>query len=139
MDPEAPAPRTKLPTFVEQEDPFLKWEFLTLSMRQMLTILGGLVAWGFAKALTSTVLGVISIDVSGLFTGLIWSWLIVAALYLALRTVDGRPYEEYLTLKLLFLTEPRHYVLKHERALPTVEDMEPEFAEPGHSLDYWRF
>jgi hypothetical protein len=102
--------RTKLPTNLDDEDPFLSIAEIKLSLRQMLTILLGVLLWYFAIKVTQTLL-----PISSIFAGILWFWLIVAALFLALYKKDGRPYEEYLTHRLMFLISDRHFILKDKR------------------------
>jgi hypothetical protein len=122
--------RTRLPTALDEEDPFLSLAEIKLSLRQMLTIMLGGFSWWIAEMLTSTIL-----PISGLFSGLLWSWLVVAGIYMAIRKKDGRPYEEYLSKKIVFLISDRHFILKDPKASHgLIEDADWEEIEDPYKL-----
>lgn len=114
--------RTKLPINSHREDLIMDWEFVKLSPRQALLLMFSLAIWALMASLTTSVL-----PVGFIFGGILWSWIIIGSFYLAFRRKDGRPYEEYLTDKILFMIRDRRYVLKDERAkYGNVEDADWE-------------
>jgi PrgI family protein len=85
-------PRVKVPTSLNEEDPFLSMAEIKLSLRQLLTILLTGLAWMLLTQLTQFLL-----PVNAIFAAIIWSWTIFAGLFLTFWKKDGRPYEEYLS------------------------------------------
>lgn len=122
MEPEQQPTRTKLPIASHREDLIMDWEFVKLSPRQAILLMFSLAMWAMLASLTTAIL-----PVGFVFGALLWSWLLLGSFFLAFKQKDGRPYEEYLTDKILFLIRDRRYVLKDERAkYGTVEDADWE-------------
>lgn len=125
MEEPREAPRTKLPTDLDAEQPFLSLAEVKLSLRQMLTIVGAFALWLTFFKVTTWIL-----PVSGILAGLLWSWIIIAGFFFALVPKDGVPYEEYLGRKVAFLMSERHYILKDpEHDGRTIEDADWEELE----------
>ncbi len=115
---------TRLPTEHEKEDPFLPLGAIALSLRQTLTILIGAGLWFFAWKFTTAI-----IPISGLFSGLLWSWLLIGGLVLALVPRDGVTFEEYLTRRLVFMLSERRWIFiekRDRRNLPDVDEADWE-------------
>lgn len=128
MDEQPEPTRTKLPTELDVEQPFLAMAEVKLSLRQMLTMVSAMAVWFLCLKITAWIL-----PISGLFAGLIWSWLIIAGVFFALVQKDGVPYEEYLARKVVFLISDRHYILKgSDTDGPGIEDADWEEAEDTH-------
>jgi hypothetical protein len=108
MENESPV-RTKLPTELDEEQPFLSIAEVKLSLRQMLTMVTGAMAWFFALSITSSIF-----SISEPFSGLLWSWILVCGFFFALAKKDGLPYEEYLAQRIVFLISDRQFVLRDE-------------------------
>ena len=90
----------------EGEDTFIPlWEF-NISMRQSLTVMLGLIAYGFLYKFTTFVL-----PVSPGFALVIWSWVVIATLALAFLPKDGAPLEEYISSNLQFMMSDRKFIL----------------------------
>lgn len=94
-----------MPAELDTEDPFLSWAEIKLSLRQGLTILLSGGAWLALLRITVWIL-----PVSEIFAGLIWSWVFMGGLFLALWPKDGRPYEEYLSDRIVFLISPKTFI-----------------------------
>ena len=102
---EPPREKTRLvATTDEERGTIIDWEFVKLSIRQvLLLILTGGIWYGMAAATTAL------LSVSTIFSGLLWSWILIGGLYLALWKKDGRPVEYYLTDWLIFQISDRHF------------------------------
>lgn len=103
------AVRTKLPTELDEEQPFLSISELKLSLRQMLTVVAGAMLWFMMLSITASIF---SID--EIFSGIVWSWVLFGGIFFALAKKDGLPYEEYLAQRIVFLISDRHFVLRDE-------------------------
>lgn len=95
---------TRLPSGLNEEDPFLVVSDFSLSLRKVLTLVFGAVAWWLMATLL------------GFFMGGIWAWLItcpimIGAAILGFVSRGGRPLEHWLVEKILFQMSPRHYTL----------------------------
>jgi hypothetical protein len=101
--------RTKLPTELDEEQPFLSIAEVKLSLRQMLTMVSGAALWFTALSITANIF-----SISQIFAGLVWSWILLGAFFFALAKKDGLPYEEYLAQRIVFLISDRQFVLKDE-------------------------
>lgn len=88
----------------EEKGIIIQWEFLRVSIRQLLLMLFALAIWAGLMALTGAVL-----SVSNVFSGLLWSWIPIGGIYLAMKTKEGQPLEHYLTDKIIFLISDRHF------------------------------
>lgn len=106
-----PQQKTRLPANLDEEDPFLSIAEIKLSLRQMLTIMFSLMIWYAVGQATIMVL-----PISFFLASILWSWIIFAGLFFALFKKDGRPYEEYLSQKMVFLVSERYFILKDSRA-----------------------
>jgi hypothetical protein len=82
----------------DEEDPFLSLSVLRLSLRQLLVIVLSGVVWVFCLKTTVTIA-----PISNILSGLIWSWIVLFGVVLAFRQKDGRPYEEYLAQRVIFI------------------------------------
>lgn len=103
--------RTRLPTSLDDEDPFLSISEIKLSLRQMLTIVLGFLIWWLLQSATVAIL-----PISPFFGYLLWSWILLGALFMAIIKKDGRPYEEYLSKKIVFLLSDRYFILKDPKS-----------------------
>jgi hypothetical protein len=110
---------TKLPTHIDDEDVILAVGPIRLSLRQILLILMGFVAWIIARSMTTALM-----PISGLFAGLLWIWLLIAAVAFALVKRDGRPLEEWLTRWLTWKTSPQRYILRESKKSRRAKDVE---------------
>lgn len=99
------AEKTRIPAELDTEDPFLSVAELKLSLRQGLTILMTLFLWFMIMQLT-----VFLLPVSTIFAGVIWSWIVISGLFLALVKKDGRPYEEHLSNRIVYLLSSKTFV-----------------------------
>lgn len=90
-------------------------EFIRLSIRQMILILASLVTWVVLSRITAAIL-----PVPGILAGLVWIWVGIGGVYLALRTVDGRPLEFEITDRIMFMMSPQRYspVTRQRNAKP---------------------
>ena len=88
----------------EERGMIIQTEFLKLSIRQVLLIVLTVTIWFGLMSATASLL-----SVSSVFTGLLWSWLALGGLYLALWRKDGRPVEYALTDRLIFQISDRHF------------------------------
>jgi hypothetical protein len=110
--------KTRIPTDVDTEDPFLPLGVIQLSLRQLLTIMLAATIWMLCLQVTLFIL-----PVSSVFAGVIWSWIIFAGFFLALVKKDGRPYEEYLSHRVVFLLSNKTFIQKDPNAkYGSVED-----------------
>jgi hypothetical protein len=125
--------RTKLPTEVDGEDPMLMVGEFRLSLRQMLTIAIAFGAWFAILNMTTTI-----IPISTIFAGLLWSWVLLFGIFLALKKKDGRPYEEYLSEKIQFLISDREYILKDSRAGKSDVDWDQPLSEEESQAFYYQ-
>jgi hypothetical protein len=132
-DSEEFSSRTKLPTEVDGEDPMLMIGEFRLSLRQMLTIAFAFAAWFAILNITITIF-----PISTVFSGLLWSWILLIGVFLALKKKDGRPYEEYLSEKLQFLISDREYILKDSRAGDSEVDWDQPLSEEESQAFYYR-
>lgn len=123
--------RTKLPTDIDEDQPFLSVLSFKLSLRQLLTMIGGVIIWMLLIQLMSTIFGL-----SPIFGALMWSWIVIGGVYISLRKKDGLPYEEYLAQRIIFLISDRRYVLKDEKRAPSVEEADWATLEEESYL-YW--
>jgi hypothetical protein len=121
-------PLTKLPRYLDDEDAFLQLAEIQLSLRQMMTIVLGAVAWWLAGMLTGAVVGMV-VQLPQPLLWAMYSWVILGALFLALKKKDVNrnglkvPYEEYLTKRLLFNMAPNEWVVKDARSdVGSIED-----------------
>ena len=124
--------RTRLPTEVDDEDPMLMIGEMKFSFRQMLTIAFAVAAWFLVMQLTLMIL-----PISGIFAGILWSWILLVGLFLALKKKDGRPYEEYLSDKIQFLIGEKEYVLKDPRADDVDVGWDQPLTESEANQLYW--
>ena len=114
--------KTRLPADLDEEKGMIiQWEFLRVSIRQLLLILVCLGLWAALFSGTSAVL-----SVSKLFTALLWSWIAIGGMYLALRTKDGRPLEHVLTDRIVFLISDRHFRPMDRKGGMTIADADWE-------------
>jgi len=123
--------RTKLPTEVEDEDPFLAIAEIKLSLRQCLTLAMSTAAWFILSQLTGSVL-----PISSAFSMILWSWLLIGGVFLTFAKKDGRPYEEYLTQVIQFRLSDRHYILKSPDNAGNIEDADWDELE-DEDAGYW--
>jgi hypothetical protein len=102
---------TKLPAQTDDEDILLSAGPIRWSLRQILMMLSGFVAWFIACAITTAIL-----PINSLFAYVLWSWILVVSAVLALVKRDGRPLEEWITRWLTWKTSPQKYILKDPNA-----------------------
>jgi hypothetical protein len=62
------------------------------------------------------------IPINGLFSGLLWSWVIIIGLFMTFVKKDGEPYEEYLTGKIQFLLAERKFGIVDDQEQEEIED-----------------
>lgn len=97
--------RTRLPIFIEQENPFLSvWE-LKVSLRQSLMVMFTFMAWFLLKTLLCAFL-----PIAPLFGFLLFIWLPLGGLFLAFKKKNGRPYEEHIANWLIFKTSDNDWI-----------------------------
>lgn len=125
--------RTKLPTEVDGEDPMLMLGEFKFSLRQMLTVAFAIGAWFLIFKVTTSI-----ISINDIFSALLWSWIVLFGLFLALKKKDGRPYEEYLSEKIQFLISEREFILKDSRAGKTDVDWDEPLTEEEARHVYYR-
>ena len=102
--------RTRLPASLDEEDPFLSIAEIKLSLRQMLTLMISMMVWVFVSKITIMFIPI------GFVAYILWFWIIITGVFFALYKKDGRPYEEYLSQKMVFLVSERYFILKDSRA-----------------------
>lgn len=100
---------TRLPSGLNEEDPFLIISDFSLSLRKMLTLTFGALIWWLAASALGLVLG-------GLLSWLLTAWLMVLAGVLTFVSRGGRPLEEWLVDKILFQIQPTRYTLRDPNA-----------------------
>lgn len=125
--------RTRLPANLDEEDPFLSLAEIKLSLRQMLTIMFSLMVWGGLCQMTITIL-----PLSFFLAGLLWSWVILVGVFFALFKKDGRPYEEYLSQKVVFLVSERYFILKDSRAHKDSRGIDDVDWDEVDDISLWR-
>jgi hypothetical protein len=114
--------KTRIPTSLDEEDPFLKIAEISLSLRQLLTIILTAAVWMVLIQLT-----ILIVPVTEIFAGIIWSWLLLGGLFLALVKKDGRPYEEYLSHRVVYHISNKTFIQKDPNAkYGSVEDADWE-------------
>jgi len=125
--------KTRIPAELDTEDPFLSWAEIKLSLRQGLTIILSGAAWMALIQLT-----IFIIPLSSTFAGVIWSWVLLGGLFLALWKKDGRPYEEYLSNRVVYLLSTKTFIQRDPKAkYGSVEDAdwdeidEDDYAPPS--------
>lgn len=123
--------RTKLPTDIEEDQPFLSVLSLQLSLRQLLTIIAAVLFWVALMQLTSAIIGL-----NPIFSGILWSWVFFGGVFIALRKKDGLPYEEYLAQRIIFLISDKRYVLRDEEKSASIEEADWDTLEEESYL-YW--
>lgn len=106
------SPRTKLPQELDEEQPFLSISELKLSLRQMLTLVTGATIWFTLLSLTSSLFGL-----SSVFSGIVWSWVLILTIFFAIAKKDGLPYEEYVAQRIIFLISDRQFILRDEKTI----------------------
>lgn len=111
------SPRTKLPQEMDEEQPFLSVSEIKLSLRQMLTLVTGATIWFAALSLTGSIFGL-----SSVFSGIIWSWILILTVFFAIAKKEGIPYEEYLAQRIVFLISDRKFILRDEDRVKTETD-----------------
>ena len=95
---------------------------IKLSLRQLLTILLALFLWLLLMQMTTWIF-----PVTTLFAAIIWSWVILGGFFLALVRKDGRPYEEYLSHRIVFLISAKTFIQRDPKAkYGSVEDADWE-------------
>jgi hypothetical protein len=122
--------RTKLPTALDEEDPFLSLAEVKLSLRQILTILFSCMIWYGMMELTQFIL-----PLSAVFAAIVWAWMPLGGIFMTFKQKDGRPYEEYLSKKIVFLISERYFILKdpHSKEFEGgVEDADWKEIEEGY-------
>jgi hypothetical protein len=97
--------RTKMPTYVESEPPFIVWQELKISLRQVLTLFFGLVIWYIFAKVTVGIL-----PFSTVFGFLIWGWVPLGAGLLAFGKKKGMPLEQYIADSIMHRVSPQLYV-----------------------------
>jgi hypothetical protein len=119
--------KTRIPTSLDEEDPFLSLSALKLSLRQLLTILLSCLLWVICLKITTFI-----IPLSGVFGGLIWSWILILGVFLTFWKKDGRPYEEFLSHKIVFMISSKTFIQKDPNAkYGSVEDADWEDLDDG--------
>jgi hypothetical protein len=110
--------KTRIPTDIDSEDPFFAWSEIKLSLRQILTVLLTFTVWFMLTRITLFVL-----PFSFTFAALLWSWIIIGGLFLALVKKNGLPYEEHLAHRVVYLLSNKLYIQKDPNAkYGSVED-----------------
>lgn len=125
--------RTRLPTEVNGEDPMLMIGEMKFSLRQMLTVAFAGAIWFLAMQAFTWIF-----PINKLFAGLLFSWILLGGLFLALAKKDGHPYEEYLSDKIQFLVGGREYVLKDSKADDSDVDWDTPLTEKEDSMIFGR-
>lgn len=114
--------KTRIPANLDEEDPFLSLAEIKLSLRQLLTVLFSGMFWLLLTQGTTWIL-----PVNVVFAGLIWSWVIFGGLFLTIWKKDGRPYEEYLSNKIVYRISDKYFIQKDPKAkYGSVEDADWE-------------
>lgn len=113
--------RTKLPTDLDQEDPFIIIAEFRMSLRQTLTLVIGGFVWFALLRITTYI-----VPISGLFAGLLWSWILLASIFLTFVKKDGEPYEEYLSQKMEFWLSERRFINIDSEHHQDIEDADWE-------------
>ena len=127
--------KTRIPANLNEEDPFLSLAELKLSLRQLLTIILSGMVWMLVTQGTTWIL-----PVNSIFAGLIWSWILIGGLFLAIWKKDGRPYEEHLSNKIVFFISDRHFIQKDPKAKDgSIEDADWEEVDDDDDLMPPRF
>lgn len=101
--------RVKIPASLNDEDVFLSWGPVRMSMRQVVTILAGLFGWiGIAKYFVMPLLGF-----SLIFSMVACAWLPILAIAFAFVKVRQRPLENWLGDKISFHWSARTFILSN--------------------------
>jgi hypothetical protein len=121
-------PLTRLPTYVDKPDPFLSIGEIKMSLKQMLTLVFGMITWFAACSVTAWIIG-FAVAVPTPLMWVMFSWIIAGTFVLVWRRKDLNGngirigYEEYLTKKLMFSASPSHYIVKDTKtSAGTIED-----------------
>lgn len=100
---------TRLPSGLNDEGAFIQTSLLSLTLRQLASLLGGLLmAYLTAELLNNILPGVIAWTLA--------SPIVLAGIAVAFIKVRGRPIDEHIVDKLRFLTEPREYSMRDSNA-----------------------
>lgn len=100
--------RIRIPAGLNDEDVFLSWGPIKLSMRQLVTATGGGFLWfGSAKYFVMPIIGLT------LFPAMLMTvWVMVMFLILAFIKVNKRPIDVWIGEKISFVFSPRTYILR---------------------------
>lgn len=118
---------TRLPSGLNEEDPFLVVSDFSLSLRKMLTLVFGGLAWWLGAS------------VAGLVLAGLWAWLLtlpimIGSIVLGFVSRGGRPLEHWLVDKILFRLSPNQYTLYDPSATRADRVIDASFDDEG---DEW--
>lgn len=115
---------TRLPTEMDDEDPFVQVGETTFSLRQLLTLMIAFGLWIACAKLFGMVL-----PISPAFIFVFFLWIPISGLLLAFVSKDGVSLEEYLNRRLVFMFSQRHFILIDAEDKRDPFDAAPEAAE----------
>lgn len=118
---------TRLPSGLNEEDPFLVVSDFSLSLRKVLTLVFGGIVWWAAAWLVGLVLG-------GLVAWIITFPVMIGAAVLGFVNRGGRPLEHWMVDKILFRISPRQYTLHDPTATRSERVIDASFDDDG---DEW--
>jgi hypothetical protein len=118
------ARQTRIPSGLNEEQDFLATSFVSLSLRQLLSLTFGVLSW----FIVGSIIG--NITFGRIFGLVLMLPLLIGGLVLAFGRRDGRNFEEWLSDRLVFALESRRYGLvgKERPAEALAEDIEWAFA-----------
>jgi len=100
--------RIRIPADLNEEDVFFSWGPIKMSMRQVVTSMGGIFLWvGVAKYFFAPLFGF-----STFFAMFACGWIPVIGMALAFIKIRSRPIDVWVGQKLSFVFRPRTYILR---------------------------
>lgn len=100
---------TRIPSALNEEDPFFLSSVFRLSLRQVITLLAGFGLWWLLGTQVGSIVG------SQLLGLLIFGWMPILALALTFIKRRGRPLEQWVADRVAFAITTRHYALVERR------------------------
>jgi hypothetical protein len=103
--------RTRIPMHVDEDPPMINWDFVRVTLRQMLYVMMGAFGWYILAHIINGILGL-----PGIFGFIATIWIPVSAFALAFGKRHGIPMERYLADKIIHRTGAQIYVPRDEDA-----------------------
>jgi len=106
----------RIPTSLNEEDAFLQVGPISLSLRQMITLLASLALWYVVGKFIGGIIGSMTVAM------LLGLPIPALGVLMSFKKVAGRPYEEHLADRLAFRISEREYLLTEQRSGASIEE-----------------